>query len=281
MTPELQNKIDRTKASIMDYVEQFAGQAYVSFSGGKDSTVLLHIARSIYPDIEAVFCDTGLEFPEIRDFVKTFDNVTWLKPKIPFTKVIEKYGWPIVSKEQSQFITEARNTNSAKLLDIRMNGNKWKAGKIANKWKYLLDAPFPIGHKCCDVMKKLPAKAFEKSSGKHPIIGTMLGESQLRKQQFEKHGCNSLTAKRPVSKPMSLWSDEDVWAYIKEFDVSYSTIYDMGYKRTGCMFCLYGLHMEKGETRLDRLERTHPKIYEFCMTKLGMKQVLSWYPQRP
>lgn len=77
---------------------------YVSFSGGKDSTVLLDIVRNRcgYTEIPAVFVDTGLEYPEIREFVKTFDNVTWLKPRLQFRRVIEKFGYPFISKEVSE-----------------------------------------------------------------------------------------------------------------------------------------------------------------------------------
>lgn len=67
---------------------------YVSFSGGKDSTVLLDLVRSEYPNVKAVFVDTGLEYPEIRSFVKTFDNVEILKPKKNFKQVIQEYGYP-------------------------------------------------------------------------------------------------------------------------------------------------------------------------------------------
>ena len=75
----LQVKIAMTKVRIRDWVNYYGREGvYVSFSGGKDSTVLLHLVREEYPDIPAVFVDTGLEYPEIRQFVKTFDNVTWV-----------------------------------------------------------------------------------------------------------------------------------------------------------------------------------------------------------
>ena len=80
----LEDKITRTKLLIKEWYEYFDGKVAISFSGGKDSTVLLHIARQIYPDIPAVFFDTGLEYPEIREHVKTFDNVEWMKPKKNF-----------------------------------------------------------------------------------------------------------------------------------------------------------------------------------------------------
>ena len=72
----LWRKIQITQARIMEWYSFYEGQVYISFSGGKDSTVLLNLARRIYPNIEAVFVDTGLEYPEIREFIKTFDNVT-------------------------------------------------------------------------------------------------------------------------------------------------------------------------------------------------------------
>ena len=102
-------KVSLTKSRIRQWVNEFGTDGvYVSFSGGKDSTVLLHLVRELYPEVPAVFCDTGLEYPEIRDFVKTFDNVVWLKPKMTFRKVIEKYGYPFISKEVSECVQGAK-----------------------------------------------------------------------------------------------------------------------------------------------------------------------------
>lgn len=74
----LEIKIEKTKQRIIEWYEHYQGQVYISFSGGKDSTVLLHLARAIYKDIEAVFVDTGLEYDQIRDFVKTIDFISKL-----------------------------------------------------------------------------------------------------------------------------------------------------------------------------------------------------------
>ena len=105
----LEQKILMTKTRIREWVNYYGLEGvYVSFSGGKDSTVLLHIAREIYPDIKAVFVDTGLEYPEIREFVKTFDNVDIIRPKMNFKQVIEKYGYPFISKEVSECVYGAK-----------------------------------------------------------------------------------------------------------------------------------------------------------------------------
>lgn len=102
-------KVRMTQSRIRGWVNEFGTDGvYVSFSGGKDSTVLLHLVREMYPDVPAVFVDTGLEYPEIREFVKTFDNVVWLKPKMNFKQVIEKYGYPMISKEVSECVYGAR-----------------------------------------------------------------------------------------------------------------------------------------------------------------------------
>ena len=105
----LELKIAKTKARIKEWVDFYGVDGvYISFSGGKDSTVLLHIARSMYPNIKAVFSDTGLELPSIRSFVKTHENVDWLKPKLTFGEIVKQYGYPLFSKEISHAIWYAR-----------------------------------------------------------------------------------------------------------------------------------------------------------------------------
>ena len=115
----LQTKVTLTKQRIREWVRRWGEDGvYVSFSGGKDSTVLLHIVREMYPDVPGVFVDTGLEYPEIREFVQTFDNIVWLKPKKNFKKVIEEYGYPFISKEVSECVYAARKYLTEVLQEI-------------------------------------------------------------------------------------------------------------------------------------------------------------------
>lgn len=270
----LQIKEQMTATRIKAYYERLNGDVYVSFSGGKDSTALLHQVRRIYPHVPAVFVDTGLEYPEIRDFVKTIDNVIWLKPKMPFTQVIEKYGYPVISKETAQKIKEVRETKSEKLKSKRINGDEKGNGKISDKWQFLINAPFKISDRCCHVMKKEPVKKYEKETSRGAIVGTMAADSRLREGSYLQYGCNSFE-NRPMSTPMAFWLEHDVWDYIKKYDLPYSKIYDMGYTRTGCMFCMFGLHMDES-SRFDRMKKTHPQIYNYCMDKLGLREVIRY-----
>ncbi len=111
-------KIQITQTRIIEWYNYFNGQVYISFSGGKDSTVLLHIAHKIFPDIPVVFSNTGLEYPEIQAFAKS-KGAEFVYPKMRFTEVIKMYGYPIISKEVSEAIYYARRIN----LRERQSGN--------------------------------------------------------------------------------------------------------------------------------------------------------------
>ncbi len=272
----LDDKILLTNLRIRQWYQHWHDKVYVAFSGGKDSTVLLDLVRKIYPDVPAVFVDTGLEFPEIREFVKTINNVLWLKPKMSFKKVIEKYGYPVVSKENSQKIDEIRNTKSDKLRNKRMYGDDEGYGKLPEKWKYLISADFKISNKCCNVIKKNPSKKYERETDRKPFVGTMATDSKMRKNSYVRTGCNSFDSQRPMSIPLGFWNESNIWDYIKKNNLKYSKIYDMGYDRTGCMFCMFGCHLEKTPNRFILMNYTHPKLYNYCMNNLGLKNVLSY-----
>ena len=293
-------KIRMTKERIRQWYEYWNGQVYISFSGGKDSTVLKHIVDSIYDDIPAMFVNTGLEYPEIQKFAMSQKNVVTVRPEMRFDEVIKKYGYPVVSKEVAQTVWEAKKNAKTGKYAYRikkLNGELLdKNGNISTynipKWRFLLDAPYDISHKCCDVMKKRPAKTYEKKTGRKAIIGTLASESTLRKTQWVKYGCNAFESKRPTSQPLSFWTEQDILHYIKQFDVPYCSVYGeivpddegtllktTGCDRTGCIFCMFGCHLEKEPNRFQRLKETHPRQYEYC---IGGGEIVDgkWQPSK-
>ena len=292
----MERKILVSQTRITEWYLRHEGQVYVSFSGGKDSTVLLHMVRTIFPDVPAVFVDTGLEYPEIKEFVKSFDNVTILRPEKSFRQVIQEYGYPVFSKEVADIINGARRSVPCyvqKINGLDKNGNPNVYRSRCLKYREFLDAPFKISGKCCGVMKKQPAKKYEKESGRKPFIATMACESFMRQTAWIKQGCNIFSDKRPISKPMSFWMEQDVLEYMKLYNLPYASVYGeilqdengqyytTGCKRTGCMFCMFGVHLEKDPNRFQRMKQTHPQIWEYCLKPmdeggLGIAEVLDY-----
>ena len=121
----MEAKVYLTQARLAEFYTGYNtigyGNAYISFSGGKDSTVLLDIARKIYPEIPAVFSNTGLEYPEIRRFAKAHDNVEVVQPKMAFNEVISKYGYPLIGKEVAEAIYYAR-----RIVPAEREREKWQ-----------------------------------------------------------------------------------------------------------------------------------------------------------
>lgn len=156
----LSQKIDHAVGTVEAFLSRTGKVPYVSFSGGKDSTVLLDIVRRFVDrDIKAVFCNTGNEYPEIFRFVRSTENVTIIRPGITVKEVIGKYGFPLISKEQAHGIRQAKTTKSEKLLSIRLHGTDktrgYTSGKIAD-----LILLYPSGgfHSLC-IEFKTPSKS--------------------------------------------------------------------------------------------------------------------------
>lgn len=306
----LEVKILKTKARIKEWVDHYGeDNVYISFSGGKDSTVLLDVARQEYPNLKAIFVNTGLEYPEIQSFVKTFDNVEILRPKMRFDEVIKKYGYPFISKEVANTIRQAKlafaSGRERYIYRVkRLNGElTTKDGKKSvfncEKYKPLLDVDFNIGDQCCDIMKKKPTKALNGAQ----LLATMTEESLLREKRWLLTGCNVWNSNK--SMPMSFWTEQDVLQYIKRNDLPIANVYGniievgdadnnqitfegcgklkcTGCQRTGCIFCGFGAHLDKreGETRFELLKRTHPKQYDYCMNGGGYNENGIWQPNK-
>jgi 3'-phosphoadenosine 5'-phosphosulfate sulfotransferase (PAPS reductase)/FAD synthetase len=313
------------------------GEVYVSLSGGKDSTVLADLTARYCRDygykLYLLFVNTGLEYPEIQNFVKMFAE--WLRitydievqldivrPEMRFDEVLKKYGYPVVSKEVAcaayygkKHVTEGApmNYKVKQLFGLQKDpdGNPSQFNK--DKWKFLVDAPFYSSERCCSVMKKKPAKQYERKTGRKPIVGTMANESRSRYSAWIRNGCNAFDSNRPISQPLSFWTEQDVLHYIKKYNIPYASVYGdivvdikeatvpdeqlniidflgeyepedrlktTGCDRTGCIFCMFGCHLEKEPNRFQRLKQTHPRQYEYCIGGGEYDENGTWKPNK-
>lgn len=271
-------KVDHALDVIREFVEhEGENGVYVSFSGGKDSLVLLHLVRSIYPDVPAVFANTGIEFPEQVKFVRSFPNVTEVHPIKHFPKIIKEDGIVYPSKEVAMYIRDAKKgcryaVNGLRGLDLEGKENQYKAR--FKRWAYLMDCGVKISPDCCELMKERPLRDYDKMNAKSPIIGTRAQESFRRAVGWMTSGCNSFNGKRYKSTPLSLWMESDVWRYIDENNIKLSPMYsEAGMKRTGCMFCPVPIaHGDHKNIEYARIH--HTKFYETIMIKLGLEVML-------
>jgi len=277
----LEKKIDVAKNNIAEWYEYFEGKVYVAFSGGKDSQVLLHLVRNMFPDVPAVYFQTGLEWPDTHKIVNRTENVIKMMPRIPFHKVIEKYGYPIISKQVANKIFIIRHSQK---LASRTRQIHWNTiHQLPKKYRYLLAAPFKISAKCCTYMKKEPGQKFVNQTGRKPMIGVLHSDSRLRYRSWERFGCNAFSKKGlnghgdgPESRPIMSWTSDDVWAYIRKNGIEYARLYDMGWRQTGCMYCGYGLGFEEEPNRFQKMKELYPKHYRFVIEKLKFGEVFDF-----
>jgi 3'-phosphoadenosine 5'-phosphosulfate sulfotransferase (PAPS reductase)/FAD synthetase len=268
------------------------GKLFVSFSGGKDSTVLYHLVKMANIPAKVVFFDTGIELDAIYDFVKTFDDVEWLKPRKPFGQIIKEYGKPFKSKFNSEYLKTydgsyenpfrlVRNNEMIKgtihkIIDGEIVDQKKPAvgRSLAKKSFHILHPErikeYKIANKCCAYLKKDPSKHYIQE---HDVNGYFMGVRQAEggARSLAYTSCRSVkkVGKKLVlqSMPMFDWSDQDVDDFIEKYNIPISKAYDeYGLNRTGCFCCPFSQQMEMN---LEVLKHYEPNKYKASLKWLS------------
>lgn len=245
---DLEDKEILTYEKLDQWYTAWNGKCYVSFSGGKDSTVLAYlVARYLSSfrtppwELNLVFVNTGLEYPEIQRFVNEYAdwlrekfpsvtvNLVRLRPKMNIRQVVTKYGYSIVSKEVANCVWLARKsgngTRMARLRGELLDRDGNPSAYNCDNWGFLLDAPFLVSSECCRIMKKNTAHRYEGTAKEKPIVATMADEGRQRFQKWLATGCNAFDSKHPMGKPMSFWTEQDVLRFIVSRDLPIASVY--------------------------------------------------------
>jgi len=287
------DKVNRTMTKLIEVFTK-RKKPYLAFSGGKDSTCVLDMLFRVCEvcdyRCDAVYSNTGLEFPEVQSFVNDCQvrygsriNIIKVRHEYTLTSLFKKIGYPACNKQTDTWIYNLRqalrNNNAA-----AESASKKRLGKLL----WYANAPFEISPKCCTIVKKKPMHNIEIKNGYDiRILGMLANESLHRYNSYRKNGCNAFFEdKISRSMPIGFWSNQDVLRYLYENNVPIAKVYgniEKGkkgkyrttlMKRTGCMFCPYGTQTDcKNGTHISTLQyvkNMHPKIYRFIMDENGL-----------
>jgi len=169
----------------------------VSFSGGKDSTVVLSLTRQIKSDVDMIFLDTTIELPETLAFTY---------------KLAKLWNLNLISVKSSHSFL-----NLCRLIGPPSRFMKWccKTQKFSP-------------------MSELIHERY--SNGVIMIRGVRAAESNKRKG-YKRIGKLKWTPKEILANPILYWSALDVWLYIFWKKIPYNKAYEYGFTRLGCWPC--------------------------------------------
>lgn len=264
---------------------------YEAYSGGYDSTVLRDIMRRMGLRVPCVFSNTGLEMPEIVDFARAKDDVIEIRPTRHYHDIWREEGLPIGSKQNAKMMrvlqgpkTE-RNKNMWHLYDTgySKDGTYGTKYKLPKKYRVFLGSDVKVSDKCCDYLKKKPLDNFAKRTGLLRIDAIMASEGGVRKNITR---CNNY-GDSPACHPMLFWTQEDTREYTALYGLEQCSVYYdrevehngeivniPAENRTGCMFCAFGVTMEKGLNRFQKMHVTHPRLHAIVTDRIGMRKAM-------
>lgn len=249
---------------------------------------------------------------ELLDRCPTLPRMYFLKPLLPKTKVIEQFGWPVLSKEIAGKISLLQNPTekNATVRHAILTGETGEYGgfqtesrmQLSSRWLHKFGgadpegaacgyeaAPFKVSERCCYYLKEKPCDDWAKAHNSVPYLGLMASEGGRRQKSLMMHGCNYFGKSTTRSAPFAIFSRQDLLQLVLDLHVPVpeeygeivkepdGTLRTTGAQRTGCTMCGFGIHLEKRPHRFDRLRETNPKEWEFWMRHVCMDQDGNWY----
>lgn len=265
----LEDRLTKIRSVIKKYGEE---NFYLSFSGGKDSTVLHHLLDMALPgnQIPRVYADTGIEYNEIRKFVKAMqendERIIFLKPSLPIKETLKKYGFPFGSKNHSQMLSRYRKYGFSKkrVVDYYEQKSSFGAYNCPTLLKYQFSESFNnlnISDKCCEYLKEKPIDKYTKESGKSvAIVGIMAAEGGRRANAvclaFQGKKLKQFHPLAPISLEWEQW-------FIDKYNIQLCKLYypPYNFRRTGCKGCPFALYLQN---ELETLQTYFPNERKQC-----------------
>lgn len=178
-------EIDRIeKIRSINKLYDLEKNAYLSFSGGKDSTVLHYLLDLALPGnkIPRVFINTGIEYEYIVDFVKQLEQkdsrIQIVNSGVNIKKMLEIEGYPFKSKEHSLKVGEYQKGSRAKstVYYKEMSGKSKFACPKCLLYQYEDNFKLKLSNKCCYRLKKDIIHKWEKENNRTIAMTGMLAE---------------------------------------------------------------------------------------------------------
>jgi len=267
-------KVRLSSIRIREWYRMWGGDVGLMVSG-LDSWVMAHLVRTLYPDVPG-FHAVASEPASVAKYAKAMGNIRLVGPIKPFRRVVAEDGWPVISKSVSRFIHDLRRppgneaTKSLHLTGFNRAGTFCPTMFLAQKWRFLLHAPFLISNKCCYYLKEGPLRKV----CKHPFIGTRAEESSQREREYKMRRCNYSHGTTSRSTPIAFWLRSDVEEYARAEGIANPG--DMeGSGRTGCQMCLFGIMFDRCPNRIQRLELSNPAVHA-AFGRLGGFEVMKF-----
>ena len=232
--------------------------AYLSFSGGKDSTILHYLIDKALPNnrIPRVFINTGIEYNYIVDFVKDLaskdDRFVIINPTQAIKPMLEKYGYPFKSKQHSHNLAiywrnkdkKEYNLSLKRYLGVIESTTLFRCPKQL-EYQFTSEFNLKCSDQCCYKMKKEPVKNWQKENNKSITLTGMRKEEGGQRASI---GCIVTDKEKNLVKfhPLLVVDDEFENWFIKKFNIQLCRLYypPFNFKRTGCRGCPYSLDLQ-------------------------------------
>jgi len=236
---------------VKEAFKEFGDQLAVSWSAGRCSTAVLHMALQINPKVKVVFGDTTVLYPEdyvFRDFIcKEWDLSRYIetKPIKPFWKVWKEYGPPTIRRQYYHSYLKYKGL-------WKRHTFQEKTGKPACCW-FCKEKPFLLACKEHDI--------------KASLVGLRCSESRARMYYAADYGQKHFTKRYKIWKlnPVLFWSHKELIEYHERNNIPQSDLYTkLGLERNGCQPCTGFLNWEK------QLAKTNPKMYRYVQKLRGV-----------